>query len=206
MKIFYGNGGWLRVDAEDMPGPLYLRYRRDNGLPVLIEMYLDAQAGELPFESLKDLHADLKAFTSFAMQGRADWLDQTNQTPGPDLSRLASYFGTGFGKRQPDSWVAESMHAQYPNSDVKQPPMGMDESVTFEPQQPEPVERPKDGGLSDEFLRTIALNYTWATNTGQNPAPFIKEQSGYDVRTVHSWINKARDRGFLPPTRQGKRT
>ena len=195
----FGRGGWVRLDDPDMPGPVYLRYRSDNGRPVLTEFYLDGRGSEIPPGVFRDL--DLTGFTAWAMRGEGGWLERSPRSPGPDLSRLASYFGTGFG-RQASHWVADSMRAQIPGGPVKQAPMAREPKVDVEPSAPEPVKLPN--GLTDEFLATVADNYAWALRNRRRPAPMIAAQTGSSVRTVHAWIRKARDRGILAPTTRGK--
>jgi hypothetical protein len=95
------------------------------------------------------------------------------------------------------------MRAQIKGSTVQQAPMGRDPKVNKEPRPPDPVKAPKNG-LTDDFLRSVADNYVWAARNRQRPAPMIATQSGCPVRTVRSWIMKARDRGILTPTTRGK--
>ena len=210
----FGSGGWVRLDDPDMPGPVYLRYRSDNGRPVLTEFYIDGRGREIPSGLFRTL--DLASFTAWAlpsepktvsgrkaaMRGEGDWLERSSRYPGPDLSRLASHFHTGFG-RQAAHWVSDSMRAQIKGSTVQQAPMGRDPKVNKEPRPPDPVKAPKNG-LTDDFLRSVADNYVWAARNRQRPAPMIATQSGCPVRTVRSWIMKARDRGILTPTTRGK--
>jgi hypothetical protein len=198
--ISYGNGGWVRLDDPDMPGPVYLRYRSESGRPVLTEFYLDGRGQELPSGIFREL--DPAGVTAWAMRGEGEWLDRSPHRLGPDLSRLASHFRTGFGS-QASHWVADSMRAQILGGTVKQAPMGR-ETVTFEElAQPDPVNAPRDG-LTDEFLRSVADNYVWAVRGRERPAKVIAAQAGASVRTVHAWIRKARDRGILAPTTRGK--
>jgi len=198
-QVSYGHGGWIRVDDADMPGPVYLRYRSDSGRPVLTEFYLDGRGREIPPGVFRDL--DPTGFTAWAMRGEGDWLESSPHLPGPDLSRLASHFHTGFG-RQAAHWVADCMRAQIKGSTVQQAPMGRDPKVDKEPSAPEPVKLPN--GLTDEFLATVADNYAWALRNRQRPAPMIAAQTRSSPRTVHAWIRKARDRGILAPTTRGK--
>jgi hypothetical protein len=95
------------------------------------------------------------------------------------------------------------MRAQIPGSDVPQAPMGREPKAAAELVEPVPVEPPREG-LTDAFLQSVAENYTWARATRQRPAPFIASQTNSSVRTVHSWIAKARDRGMLKPTTKGR--
>ena len=199
MQINYGNGGWVRVDDPDMPGPAYMRYRSDSGRPVLTEFYLDGRGREIPSGLFRTL--DLAGFTAWAMRGEGDWIEKSPRRPGPDLSRLASYFGSSFG-RQAAHWVADSIRAQLPGSEVTQAPMGREPKPDEGPSQPDPVKPPD--GLTDDFLRSVADNYAWAVRGRERPAPVIAAQTGYSVRTVHAWIRKARARGILAPTSRGK--
>ena len=55
--------------------------------------------------------------------------------------------------------------------------------------------------LSDEFLEEIATQYK---KIGRGYAGTIALHHGVSKRTVVSWIEKARKRGILPPTKSGK--
>lgn len=205
MRIRFGNGGWVRVDDENLPGPLYLRYKLAGNRPVLVEMYLDAGGTEIHPGITRDL--DLRAYTAQVFMATTqyypEWLARSVQIPGPDLSRLASYFGSSFGRRA-NHWVADSFRAQYEDSDVPQAPRAGERGTPTTPKAPVPV-RPPENGLSDDFLSLVADNYAWAVGTGQSPAPMIAAQAQCSVRTVHAWVRKARDRGIMPPTSQGRR-
>ena len=56
--------------------------------------------------------------------------------------------------------------------------------------------------LSDEFLQEIARQYV---EVGHGYARAIAQQRGVSRRTVISWVEKARKRGFLAPTTPGRR-
>ena len=56
--------------------------------------------------------------------------------------------------------------------------------------------------LSDAFLQEIARQYV---EVGHGYARAIAEQRGVSRRTVISWVEKARKRGFLGPTKPGRR-
>lgn len=200
MRISYGNGGWVCVQADDVPGPVYLRYRVEGSRPVLSEFYLDAHDSEIASSLLATL--DLRALNLFVMNGMGDWLDRSVRMPSPDLSRLASHFGTSFGRR-PGHWVADSMRAQILGSPVPQAPFAATRDPETEVTQPDPV-RPPETGLDDEFLRSVARNYIWAISKHRRPAPAIAAQAQCSDRTVHAWIRKARARGILEPTTQGR--
>ena len=196
----FGSGGWVRLDDDGMPGPIYLRYRSNSGRPVLTEFYIDGRGREIPPGLFREL--DPTGFTAWAMRGESDWLERSPRYPGPDLSRLASYFRSSGFSRQIAHWVADSWRAQIPDGPVKQAPMMRDPKTDAEPSAPEPVKPPD--GLTDGFLATVADNYAWALRNRRRPAPMIAAQTGASVRTVHAWIRKARDRRILAPTTRGK--
>lgn len=200
MIISYGNGGWVAVEDSEMPGRLYLRYRSEGSRPVLSEFYLDAHSDEISSKLLASL--DLKSFNLMAMNGMGDWLARSLNYPSPDLSRLASHFATTFGS-QARHWIADSMRAQHSNSEVKQAPYATKRDPEPELTPPDPV-LPPETGLDDEFLRSVARNYRWAVSKHQRPAPTIAKQALCSERTVHAWVRKARARGILEPTTQGR--
>lgn len=203
MLMTFGNGGWVRVADTDLPGPLYLRYRLAGSRPVLGEFYLDAGDAEISSSLMRDL--DLKAYTALIARESAAWLAWSVNHPGPDLSLLASYFGTSFGRqaRKNKNWVWESFQAQYDESDVPRPERAANRSASVTPSAPVPVALPEHG-LTDDFLRSVADNYAWAVGMGKRPAPMIAAQSQSSVRTVHAWVRKARERGIMPATTQGR--
>ena len=221
----FGHGGWVRVDAPDMPGPAYLRYRSDSGRPVLTEFYLDGRGREIPSGLFRTL--DLAGVTAWGMRGEGAWLEGAPLEAGPDLSRLASSFGTTWGgdtyagrhcdecnapllrgmagpkgEQALTDWVALSWFSQFPTSKIAQPEREREPEPDEEISPPAPVQAPN--GLTDEFLRSVADNYVWAVRFRERPAPIIAAQTGYSVRTVHAWIRKARARGILAPTTRGK--
>lgn len=61
-----------------------------------------------------------------------------------------------------------------------------------------------ENGLTDDFLKSVAEAYLWATSAGLHPAPSIAELAEVPVRRVHRWVSDARKRGFLPPARPGR--
>ncbi len=70
---------------------------------------------------------------------------------------------------------------------------------------PEQYAHDRDGiarqELSEEFLREVSRQYL---EIGRGYSARIAEQRGVSSRTVVSWIEKARQRGILSATRQGK--
>ena len=64
------------------------------------------------------------------------------------------------------------------------------------------IHRKPTNRLSDEFLREIARQYV---EVGHGYARTIAQQRGVSRRTVISWVEKARKRGYLAPTKPGRR-
>lgn len=62
---------------------------------------------------------------------------------------------------------------------------------------------PPDRRLTDTYLAQVVRAYHAAVEAGKPPAPTIAEDVGAPVRTVRSWIHKARQRGLMPPGRPG---
>jgi len=64
------------------------------------------------------------------------------------------------------------------------------------------IHRKPTNRLSDEFLQEIARQYV---EVGHGYARTIAQQRGVSRRTVISWVEKARKRGYLAPTKPGRR-
>lgn len=62
---------------------------------------------------------------------------------------------------------------------------------------------PSGGRLDEDFMRDLARAYRAAIARGESPNKAIARDSGYERRTVESWVYRARRRGFLPPARKG---
>lgn len=63
----------------------------------------------------------------------------------------------------------------------------------------------------DSFFATIASEYVEALDEGKRPGPTIVNAYQCTLTTAHSWIRKARDKGYLteavpPITKMGTRT
>lgn len=94
------------------------------------------------------------------------------------------------------------------------PPMNIGGSVptgqliddTIDPHTPwETVKRPEGGRLTDEFLENLAAVYKYLVARGEDaPARLIGDGAGVPVPTVHRWVARARERGFLPPAVRGR--
>ncbi|WP_433541150.1 hypothetical protein ACQP10_08475 [Streptosporangium sandarakinum] len=69
----------------------------------------------------------------------------------------------------------------------------------------EKVERPEGGRITDEFLENLAVVYRRLVARGEDaPAVKIGKDANVPPTTVHRWIARARQRGFLPPAIKGK--
>ena len=75
---------------------------------------------------------------------------------------------------------------------------------TYEATPPIVLERPKRGGLTDDFYRRVAFAYRWAVAQGRNPGKSLADDSGVPNGTVARWIAESRRRGHLPPAERGK--
>lgn len=194
--VGYGNGGWVRVDRDGLPGPVYMRFAQAAGGRWQVrDLYIEAREGE-PIEArhLRDL--PLAALEAMVLAHRDRLRPDTH---GPDLGTLASNYATTFGRR-PASWVAESMRDPAANRRLRrQPPRAVPA-----PEVP-PLDRPDR--LDDEFLRHVADAYADAIRRGaSSPAAQLAAEAGggLPVRTVHRWIYLARKAGHLPPGTRGR--
>jgi hypothetical protein len=197
----HGNGGWVRFDASDWEGPVYVRFTEDEGRLVVRELYIDPRGGSLRSADLRKL--DLSRLAALA---GTDWNDPVHaanrREPGPDLRRLASHFN-GLYRRGSD-WITQSYLAQDPDSGVKAPKMGADVFPRMlEDVPPTAPLRAPEYGLTDDFLREVADAYASAVARHEHPAKTLARQTGFDARTVHSWVYKARKRGIMQPTKRG---
>lgn len=188
MWIHQGNGGWHEVEGDlGLPGRVYFRVQVVDGATRITELYLDGR-GE-PLQSVARF--PLRGLEQLASQASRERM----QVAGPDLSRLAAHFATTFGTAK--HWVADAWRAQYPDSGVPQAPMPR--SRRQHEAETEIRLAAPDEGLTETFLRDLALAYEQAVRQRRPPATAIAEATGYDRRTVESWIYKARKRGIMPP-------
>lgn len=220
VRMRVGNGGWLRVDEWGEPGPLYLRLATDETQerPRLTELYIDGRGNEITSAHLRELRRlpGVLAYVAAADGGDSvgmwDLLRGRVGIAGPDLSRLAAHFASyfGSGRRPVKHWVRDSMRAQMkpdvqarvaPGDVVPQAKMPTERALPpdIEPPAPNPT-----GGLTPEFLRTVATYYGWAIVHGKRPAPAIAKACGVSIRTVHAWIRKARATGVMPTGQRGR--
>ncbi len=222
----YGEGGWVEIHGEEMeglPGRVYVRFTRtESGDLRLTELYIDGdgqpiEAGALRAFPLGRAEQAIRAFSP-------ETLEHSIGRAGPDLSTLASYAdgaslprkcGTDayWNGRPIDEakldWVMLSFLAQL-GAEVngravlrpahrRRPRASDAQELTLH----DPVD-----GLTDAFLADLARAYSAALSRGPHVAKAIAEIPTIhaSVRTVHSWIAQARDRGFIPPANRKKVT
>jgi hypothetical protein len=230
MRVSYGNGGWVRLDGTGLPGAVYARFDTDSdGSWRVHEVYVGGGREPLSIEVLRDLPVGMLAVVP--IEGR-DQLESRRGVPGPDLRRLAAHFATSWGALTHDgaacstcggpikggrwrheagmeeatqNWVAESWFAQFDGSVVKQAPTPRARPVIAPDAEEFPViEAPAGRRITDEFLETVARAYAIAVRKGHHPAPVIADLAQVAPKTVRKWIAKARERGIMPPGRQGR--
>lgn len=199
----WGYGGWVRVAGDDHP-MAYARFaRNDSGRWVVVELYVVSDA-DAPIRRPDMRALPLPDLEAFANEVEADrFMEAQSRHPGPDLRRAASYFSTTFGS-QARHWVADSWHAQFPKSGIKQPPMGKEPESNERRRGKVPhLETPPEG-LTDDFLRQVVKAYEIAVSRGEHPAPAIATVSGVSVSAVRKWVYTARKRGLMAPGQQGR--
>lgn len=204
MQISYGNGGWVRVDYETLPGPLYLRLTLDDtGRWHTREVFIEGEDRHVEAADLRNI--PLRALeTEILGNGGLEIMTTHARLPGPDLATLASYYATTFGSAARRTWVTDSFHAQLPGGeDVRAPRQDPAAPVRHKPVPP--LSAP-DEGLTDEFLTHVAAAYRAAVASRKRPGPELASQADVPVRTVHRWVYLARMRGLLPPAARNRST
>jgi hypothetical protein len=217
VKGAIGNGGWVALDGLGLPGPLYVRFREDAGRLRISELYLDASQGS-SFIEAQDMRLPLSAIETF-INYYGDHVRDHLRYPGPDLSTLASYFGTTFVRYDEllaeGNWVAGCLASQWIPPGKKKDTTEHGWPVVRVPRarrQWKGIREADEGfrltsgpteGLTDEFLRDVARAYKDAVARGEKPNVAIKEQTGYPLKTVQRWVYTARLRGIMPRGRRG---
>lgn len=222
MEITYGNGGWVRVEDGRLPGCMYLRLESnsDTGRWFLTEWYVDGRGEPLSAAALSTvadgLDMNVKAISSELVNAMSKYPGVQEQltSPGPNLSVLASYFSTRFYKAT--HWVAESFLAQFPKSMIDVPRPGRARRLPSRAMPPWALEipvltPPAQSGVplrDPEFMASVATAYRRAVALGvRSPAQAIADAAGpgVDKRTVHKWIQVARQEGALDPGVRGRK-
>ena len=218
-----GRGGWVRLDLETAPGPLWLRLACERGRWYLSEFYLDGRGGEITAGLLRTLAGFPAAVVGALIDGGAEserFADRACD-PGPDLSRLVGYALTPELRRWAprlvrhgrSGWALDSLRAQLPAELQREM---FDEVVTQAPAFPDPGTGPSpaDGGdeppaplggrIDEEFLQAVAGYYRWAVGNRLRPGPELAKASNVSLRTAQNWVYLARKGGALAPTRPGR--
>jgi hypothetical protein len=200
MEVHFGYGGWVEITDWAMPAQVFARFEPDErGRWDVHELYLCSKTGDaIPPEFVRRLPTHLFALIADTERER---LRMRARHPGPDLKRLIRYYKSAFGT-QARHWVADSWRAQIKGSGVPQarllPPTQPDGRASGE--RP-PLRKPER--LDDEFLAEFAEAYRHVVAEGKWPAPTFAAEAQVTAKTVHKWVAKARERGYLPPGKQG---
>lgn len=218
VRAAIGNAGWMAIDDVDLPGPLYVRVRPegDGGRLRIVELYLDASrndrsaitsrdVSELPFVQID---AFINAF--------AEDVEHRIGLLGPDLSTLATYFSTEFGKIassiEDRDWVVLNFVNQLDADKIAELNLPPFRRVRRSRRKLNIREQDDDfrlstgptEGLTDEFLADVARAYMAAVARRERPNKAISEQTGYALKTVQRWVYTARQRGIMPRGSKGR--
>ena len=218
MRASFGSGGWVAIDGLDMPGPVYVRLRDEGGRWRIAELYLDASRGSGVIEAsdIRDLPIRrIEALVNY----HGDLVEHHITEPGPDLSTLASYYGTTFVKYDEllaeGNWVAGCLASQLIEPGKSKAKTEQGRPVMRVPharrqwrglREADETFRLTSGpteGLTDEFLHDVARAYAAAVARGERPNVAISEQTRYPVKTAQRWVYTARMRGIIPRGRKG---
>lgn len=193
--IAIGNGGWVRVDLVDLPGPLYVRFAQDGGRWVVADFYLDGRGERITGAMLRTLPlADIEEVCNSA--GFGAHIASRAAVASVPLSTVASFFATTVGPRN-RTWVGGMLRG---------------EAVTTRPHRGDAVHldvpplRAPDRGLDRAFLAEVGRAYAAAVQRGEHPAKALAAQAGVPVRSVHRWLYLARKAGTVPPSGRPPRT
>jgi hypothetical protein len=210
-----GNAGWLRVDLGECVA--YLRLTPGSrGRWVARELVIDASEGDpLTTAMLSTVPlASIEAFVNTDVPTReylAASFQNVSAVGGPatgsNIAVLASHFATLLGTRinPASNWAAAAQASLLHGAQrvrKQQPPPSVPRDTSYRL-------KPPSGGLTDEFLTTVARAYAAAVARGEPPNRTLHVDAGFDPtrepRTVERWVYLARKRGIMPPARKGSR-
>lgn len=199
MKVSIGNGGWLRIELPEAAGPLFVRVAKDQvGRWRIVDLYL-AGDRSVTGEDLRTLPvAKIEAMAGeVAFSARIESKVRLAAIP---LRTLASHFGHTFGPGV-RTWVADAHRSQFPDSEVPAVVEAVHGPSETGPRPP--LRAPQESRLTDAFLHDVARAYAAVVDAGEWPGPVLAKEACVKPATVHSWVAKARERGIMPPGRQG---
>jgi hypothetical protein len=61
----------------------------------------------------------------------------------------------------------------------------------------------RDGESADDYYSRFALVYQQVAFMVNKPIAVIAQALGHDTNTIHQYIHRARQRGYLPHTKRG---
>lgn len=195
LHLEYGPGGLVRVriaddEEDDYKRPPTIAAQRRDGDPDLLVRFADA-GGRLQIVELWFKGGD-----------RAVTLATLRALPLVQLERL---FNEPSEARQIRKFLAEDSPQVEPLVEQMPVHMGVRRGLPDSLRGTHRVRLAMPEVVDDEFLIELARAYHAHVAAGRPPAPAIAEEVGgaVSVRTVHGWVRKARERGYLAPGRRG---
>jgi hypothetical protein len=191
--------GWVRLYGQSdrpnelLPGILYFRGSPDSeGRYRIRELYLDATDSDpITGETLRGIpiwQLESELNLRMAVEHRP------RKSAGPDLSGRMRRLFSKFGFVTSYDPMSDAPHGK---------PMLALPASEDEGQEYRLTEGPGADGLSDAFLERVAKAYRAAVARGDRPNREIAASSGHGIRTVESWVAKARTRNILSKGRKG---
>jgi hypothetical protein len=225
LSLTIGNGGWVaaQVDTEE---PFFLRFDlSDAGRLKPVELYLSGRPiSPTSLRSLPLARVEALVNAPDARGNLIAWLEESGPNPrellGREVARwarvrkavdtveealdslaapanrhLAHYLADRF-----DPEGAAALHQAVELAEREQQ-IGRDAAYR-EWRQQHYARLPVPEGTSrkpDEFYRRVAEVYSTVAGWTSRPGPEIAEANGVPVTTVHRWVKRARELGFLAP-------
>ena len=188
-QVTRGRGGWVRYATSESPVATYIRYAQIDGRVEPVELYVERiDDGPLSTDTLRQIPLGR---INARVTSRPDLLTVFWAEVGPDLRRAARHFAT--------AWSGAVPQGPLPEVNLPEPEPDPDLSAVLEV----PHATPSDP-YPDEFFEQVAAVYRRLVPWVRSPAALIADANGVKITTVHRWVKVARQRGHLPPVRQGK--
>lgn len=199
-----GNGGWVRLLTDDLPGLLYVRLEAGpTGQWEVRDLFLAGDDEPITGEHLRKIRlAQIEADAAEFDDRMRSFLAE----PAPDLRTLAAFFTTRYNPAKADGadWVQQSFLAQRDLASRPKLPRRPRIPALPTPGPRRKLERPRGTRYSDDFYRQVANAYRHSVAEGKAPAPQMQTETGAPITTIHRWIRQARKRGHLGPAKQGR--